>query len=411
MRRGRYILGAGLAGMLATVLGLAAMAAAPGTAAPGPDAAPALADQRARLDQARAASVAAARRSAALERQANDARNAADAARAREAAVAARVQGAEADIAAAQARIAIVDRLLNAQQVELAQRQGAIVRLIAALQSMARRPAVLSVVQPGSTDDLVHVRAVLGTVTPVIAARTADVRAAIARTRSLRLESANAVAALRAGREHYQAEQLALARIEGENRLRSRDLGRSALIESDRAIALGEQARDIVDLMDQMSDAAAVRDDLEKLSGPLPRPALPGSAPDPVDPPIGKSASQPYRLPLSGDVVRGFGEVSDAGVRSRGITLTAWPGAQAVAPAAGRVLFAGAFRDYGRIVIIDHGGGWTTLVTGLARVTVAVGARLNQGSPIGRAPDGDGGQITIELRRRGVPVDFVPLLG
>jgi len=411
MRRGRFILGGGLAGMLATALGLAAVAAAPGTSAPGTGAAPALADQRARLDQARAASVAAARRSAALERQANDARNAADAARAREAAVAARVQGAEADIAAAQARIAIVDRLLNAQQVELARRQGAIVKLIAALQSMARRPAVLSVVQPGSTDDLVHVRAVLGTVTPVIAARTADVRAAIARTRALRLESANAVAALRTGRSRYQAEQLALARIEGENRLRSRDLGRSALIESDRAIALGEQARDIVDLMDQLNNAAAVRGDLEKLPGPLPRPSLPGSAPDHADPPIGKSASQPYRLPLSGDVVRGFGEVSDAGVRSRGITLTAWPGAQAVAPAAGRVLFAGAFRDYGQIVIIDHGGGWTTLVTGLARVTVAVGARLNQGSPIGRAPDGDGGQITIELRRRGVPVDFVPLLG
>lgn len=406
MRRGRFILGTGLVATLAGALGLAAMAAAP-----GPDAAPALADQRARLNQARAASVAAARRSAALERQAADARNTADAARVREAAVAARVQGAEADIAAAQARIAIVDRLLNAQLVELARRQGAIVKLIAALQSMARRPAVLSVVQPGSTDDLVHVRAVLGTVTPVIAARTADVRAAIARTRALRLESADAVAALRAGREHYQAEQLALARIEGENRLRSRDLGRSALIESDRAIALGEQARDIVDLMDQLSDAAAVRGDLEKLSGPLPRPVLPGSAAEPVDPPIGRSARQPYRLPLSGDVVRGFGEVSDAGVRSRGITLVAWPGAQAVAPAAGRVVYAGAFRDYGKIVIIDHGGGWTTLVTGLSRVTVAVGARLNQGSPIGRAPDGDGGEITIELRRRDVPVDFVPLLG
>lgn len=405
MRRGRFILGAGLTvGLAMALAGALALAAAPA-------AVPALADQRARLDQARAASLAAARRSAALERAAAQARNAADAARAREAAVAARVQGAEADIAAAQARIAIVDRLLSAQQVELARRQGAIVKLIAALQSMARRPAVLSVVQPGSTDDLVHVRAVLGTVTPVIAARTADVRAAIARTRALRLESARAVAALRSGRERYQAEQLALARIEGENRLRSRDLGRSALIESDRAIALGEQARDIVDLMDQMSSAAAVRGDLEKLPGPLPRPAQPGAAPEPVAPPLGRGSSQPYRLPLWGDVVRGFGEVSDAGVRSRGITLAARPGAQAVAPAAGRVLYAGKFRGYGQIIIIDHGGGWTSLVTGLARVTAPVGAVLAQGSPIGQAPPGEGGQVTIELRRKGVPVDFVPLLG
>lgn len=370
-----------------------------------------IADQRARLNDAKAQSIAAARRSADLERQAAGARDAANAARAREAAVAARIQGAEADIAAAQARIAIVDRLLSAQQVELARRQGAIVRLIAALQSMARRPALLGVVQPGSTADIVHVRAVLGTVAPVIAARTADVRAAIERTRSLRAASAQAVADLRAGRERYESQQMELARIEAENRLRSRDLGRSALIESDRAIALGERARDIVDLMGQMGQAAAVRDELEKLPGPLPRPAQPGAAPEPTPQPLARGTAQPYRLPLAGDVVRGFGDISDAGVRSRGITLAVWPGAQAVAPAAGRVIFAGKFRDYGQIIIIDHGGGWTSLITGLARITAPVGAQLSQGSPIGQAPEGDGGQVTIELRRKGDPVDFVPLLG
>lgn len=391
--------------------GLGAVAALGVAMAALPAQTPSIVDQRDRLSQARAQSKAAAQRSADLEKQAAAARNAADAARAKEAAVAARIQGAEADIAAAQARIAIVDRMLADQQVVLARRQGAIVKLIAALQSMARRPALLSLAQPGSTDDLVHVRAVLGTVTPVIDARTADIRGAIERTRGLRLESGRAVAALRDSRKRYQSEQLALTRIEAENRLRSRDLGRSALIESDRAIALGERARDIVDLMDQMGKAAAVRDDLEKLPGPLPRPPQPGEAPEPAAAPLGSASAQPYRLPLSGEVVRGFGEVSEAGVRSRGITLTTWSGAQAVAPAAGRVVYAGHFRDYGEIIVIDHGGGWTTLITGLAKITAPVGTTLRQGSPIGRAAEGDNGQVTVELRRKGVPVDFVPLLG
>ncbi|MDV6321215.1 hypothetical protein, partial [Chromohalobacter sp. HP20-39] len=82
-------------------------------------------------------------------------------ARAQEAAAAERIKAAEADIAAARARIGIVDRQLAAQRTRVAERQGPILRLIAALQSMARRPAVLGLVQPGSTADMVHVRAVL----------------------------------------------------------------------------------------------------------------------------------------------------------------------------------------------------------------------------------------------------------
>ena len=74
----------------------------------------------------------------------------------------------------------------------------------------------------------------------------------------------------------------------------------------------------------------------------------------------------PYLLPVAGRTVSGFGAVEDVGT-SNGITLAPRPGAQVVAPAAGRVAFAGPYRGYGRIVIIEHDGGWTSLVTGLAR--------------------------------------------
>jgi len=115
-----------------------------------------------------------------------------------------------------------------------------------------------------------------------------------------------------------------------------------------------------------------------------------------------------YRLPVIGTVMTGLGELSTEGTRSRGVTIATAAGAQVVAPAAGRVAFAGPFRSYGRIVIIDHGGGWTSLVTDMISVSTQVGENVAQGAPIGRAGP-EHPRVTIELRREGRPMDVAAL--
>ncbi len=367
--------------------------------------------QQTRLIEAKAQSQAAANRSARLEAAAAREKDQAVQARAQEAAVAARIQQAEADIVAGQARVAIIGRLLGDQRARLAARQGPISRLIAALQSLARRPTLVSVVQPGSVNDIVHVRAVLSSALPVIRARTAGLRADLARTRQLQASAALATQGLADSRSRLEAQRLALTRLEAEHRLRSRALGRDALFESDRAIALGERARDIVDLMGQLGDQATIRENLASLPGPLPRPPRPGEAATPVPTSAWSSAAPPYRLPVTGKIVTGLGELSDAGVRSRGLTIEVAGEAQVVAPAGGRVSFAGPFRGYGIIVILDHGGGWTTLLWGLGNASVEVGETVAQGSPVGRSKSGDDARVTVELRRKGRAVDMTPLIG
>jgi septal ring factor EnvC (AmiA/AmiB activator) len=368
-------------------------------------------DQVRRLEAAKAQSAAAAARSAALEARAAHEKDEAAQARAQEAAVAARIQQAQADIAAGQARSAITARLLADQRARLAVQQGPIARLIAALQSLAARPALISLVQPGSVDDLVHVRAVLASAMPVVRVRTAALRTDLDRTRALQASAALAATALAESRTRLEAQRLALTRLEAEHRMKSQALGRDALFESDRAIALGEQARDIVDLMSKLGDADSTRAALATLPGPLPRPPRAGEVASALDAPAWPAASPPYRLPVAGKLVTGLGELSDAGVRSRGLTIAAAPGAAVIAPAAGRVAYAGPFRSYGTIVILDHGGGWTTLVTGLGATTVAVGAQVAQGAAVGNAGRRDDPQITVELRRRDRAVDMVPLMG
>lgn len=370
-----------------------------------------LAEEQSALRNARRQSEEARTRSERLERQASAARDEADQARRRAAAMAARIQQAEADIQAAQARISIIARLQRAQAARLAARQEPVVHLTAALQMMARRPIALALVQPGSVSDAIHMRAVLAQILPVIRERTAGLRAELDRSRALRASAEQAAASLARSQAELRRRQTDLRALEAQKRLAARDYRATAGLESDRALALGERARDIVDLMDRLEEAGDLRDRLARLSGPVLRPARPdrqAGAPAP-EATRGPSAAPPYRLPVVGQLVTGMGEALPSGVRSRGLTIATRPGALAVAPTAGRVVFAGPYRGYGQIVIIDHGGGWTTLITGLLRLNAAVGDNVRQGDPLGVAGPGRP-TVTVELRRNGRPVNIVPLV-
>jgi murein hydrolase activator len=367
-------------------------------------------EERRALDRAKAQSQAANARAEGLERRAAVERSAAEQARAASAAVAARIQSAEADITAAETRIRLIEQLRAEQRARLAAKQEPAVRLLAALQTMARRPPGLALVQPGSTRDLVHVRAVLSSMMPIVYARTQGLRAEIDAGRKLRADADLALQAVKAGTVRLAEQRERLVKLAATRRLASQRLTQGAISEQDRAIALGEKARDIVELMADVSAAAEVRTALAALPGPRLRPNRPGDArADDAAPSPTQSARFSYRLPVAGTVVTGLGEVSDTGVRARGLTIAARDGALVIAPASGRVAFAGPFRGFGKIVIIDHGEGWTTLITSLAALDTRVGDALLQGEPVGRA-GAERPTITVELRRGNSPVDITPLL-
>jgi len=368
-------------------------------------------EERRALTKARTDARAAIERAGRLETAAANASDEAAKARNRSAAVAARIQSAEADIDAAEAQIAIIDRLRVDQRAALAIKQGPTVRLVAALQTLSRRPPALALVQPGSIDDMVHVRAMLSAILPVVRNRTADLRADVARGRQLRAAADSALATLKNSQAALVSQRNQLARLAIERRRAADALTGDAMTEQDRAIALGEEARDIVELMGKIGSDADRRSRLASLPGPVMRPARP-SDPRALPPEAQalEAAQAPYRLPVIGQVITGLGEVSASGVRARGLTIATRPSAQVVAPTGGRIAFAGAYRGFGNIVIIDHGRGWTTLITSLAALDVKVGDPVDQGSPIGRAGPARP-TITVELRRGGQPVDIARLVG
>lgn len=366
------------------------------------------------IAEARADAAAAAARGTRLEKGARAATEAAEKTAREAAAVAARIQQSEASIAAAEGRIALVDRQRQTLLKRLAERREPLVRLTGALQKLARRPLGLSILQPGSLRETVYLRAMLDTTLPQVRQRTAALRGELERGRVLELQAREAVASLEDEQSTLDRRRRQLAALETRQRIEARARTGEASRETDRALVLAEEARDLGALVKRLGEAGSLRDELAALPGPVLRPAAPARATVAAQPPgsperLGAGPVE-LQLPVAGRTVAGFGTVTASGIRSQGVTLAPRPGAQAVAPAPGRVAFAGPYRGYGRIVIIDHGNGWTSLVTGLARTNVEVGDRLVGGSPMGVAGV-ERPEVTLELRRDGAPVNPLDFVG
>lgn len=363
---------------------------------------------RSALDVARRQQRSARARGERFEQAAARADASADRALQQSAALAARIQQAEAGITAAEAALALIARERRMLDRRLAAKREPLVRLTGALQAMARRPLALSALQRGSLTDLVHTRAVLASAIPRVQARTASLRADLDRARQLEQETATALAARRENSSVLANRRRELVALAGREKATLRQIAGAASREEQTVLRLASETRDLGDLVGRLEAAGSLRAQLAALPGPVIRPASPGAArPVPAAPDLLSAEASPppaYQMPVSGRVLAGFGDSAEDGGRSQGLVMVPRGGAQVVAPGAGRVAFAGSYRGYGLIVIIEHGGGWTSLVTGLAALDTEVGTSLTAGSPIGLAPVRDP-RIALELRSGGDTVN------
>lgn len=363
--------------------------------------APSLDAQQQALRDAKTKALAAERRSELLRQEASNAETTADRLVAQRAVLSAEIAAAEAQIEAANARIVIIGRRQQAQRAQLGQESEPMLRLNAALQQMTGRPTALMIAQPGKRDNYIHLRAVMATVQPEIVKRTSLLRQQIAVQNELRAQELVALKSLGDARSRLKSRRTALARLEGDARGKAGDLSADAAIEFERAIAQGERARDIVGRIDTQRLSSEKASELAALDGPTLRQ---NTGPRTI------ANGRAYILPARGNVVSGFNELNTTGYRERGIRMAVRAASPVVAPAGGKISFAGRYRSYGQIVIIEHGSGWNTVITNLDAVQVAKGQSVTQGAVLGTAGD-EAAEIGVELRKNGRVMDIAALLG
>ena len=170
-------------------------------------------------------------------------------------------------------------------------------------------------------------------------------------------------------------------------------------------------------------NTAALLERLRKLMAQLPKPAPPKSGTN-----KGKGSKHsaavvdndpripmgPMRLPLTGNVLAGYGGVMPDGHRSQGLLIAGTAGAEVHAVAAGRVAYADWLKGYGLLIILDHGNGWMTLYAFNDSLLKRVGDSVTSGEAISTVGS-SGGQgraaLYFELRRNGQPADPRSWLG
>jgi septal ring factor EnvC (AmiA/AmiB activator) len=113
-------------------------------------------------------------------------------------------------------------------------------------------------------------------------------------------------------------------------------------------------------------------------------------------------------FPAQGQIMRRYGEKDGLGVEAQGLMIATRKGAQVTTPADGKVEFAGPFRSYGQVLILNPGGGFRVLLAGMKNVTPAVGEFLRAGEPVGEMGDGPA-SVTLfgEVVQDGRPVLYI----
>jgi len=156
-------------------------------------------------------------------------------------------------------------------------------------------------------------------------------------------------------------------------------------------------------------EAKTLEELVEKVSLPIAKPSVAAALAKPPRTAGNKNDAAPDNMyaPVVGSIRTSFGGMDDLGASSKGITYNARSGARVSTPLAGKVRFAGPFRKYKHILIIEHAGGYHSLIAGLGQVDTIVGASLAAGEPVGRVADTQTEEhpVYYELRHNGAPVN------
>ena len=285
----------------------------------------------------------------------------------------------------------------------LKQQHNQFARVFMALSRLARNPPEAIIAQPLSPSDMVRSAILLRAALPGIERNAGRLRDELAGLLGARREMDRRRTELDSAVEKRRKQRTLLKSLLAEKTKFKRQTDTKSQQTTRRIRALAEKAKSLNDLLSRLQKASRKRT-AEK--------AARGKA-------KGKTAAGPISrlrgtmpFPAVGRLAGLYGQNISNGVTRKGITIETLSHAQVIATYDGQVVFAGVFRGYGQLLIIEHGEGYHTLLAGLARIDSIIGQKVVTGEPVGLMgrPAGTRPVLYLELRRNGQPINPLPWL-
>ncbi|ACE98725.1 Peptidase M23 [Rhodopseudomonas palustris TIE-1] len=340
--------------------------------------------------------------------------------------VAAKVRAVETRISDAEARLRPLDAREAEIRTSLDARRGEIGEVLAALQRAGRRAPPALLVRPEDALESLRTAILLGAVVPELRTRAERLATDLGELIAVRQRIAAERDQLAADRSHLTTDQTRLAALVEERQRQQSAVEKDIEAERGRALTLSRQVDSLQGLIAKMEQdlksAAKAAAAADQKGAPAAGKANLAALKDPgrLSPAIAfASAKGMLPLPVNGTKIREFGRPDGVGGVERGISLSTRAGAQITTPCDGWVVYAGPFRSYGQLLILNAGGGYHVLIAGMERISVNIGQFVLTGEPVATmgstsrvasilAANASQPVLYVEFRKDGTPIDPGP---
>ena len=339
---------------------------------------------------------------------------------------AAAVRDVEAKIDDAQSRLQSLDAREQVFQKSLDERRSAIIEILAALQRVGQRPPPALLVRPEDALKALRTAITLGAVVPDMRAEADAIAGDLAELSRVRKDIVSERATLSQNLDRLANEQLRLNMLIDARQKKQATTEQALDTERQHAVDLSHQVDNLKDLIAKLEASLtpatrAARDSARGIEADSTRPKLAALGdPGRLAPAIAFANARGHlRLPVNGVPIRAFGASDGVGGTQKGLSIATHAGAQITAPCDGWVVYAGPFRSYGQLLILNAGGGYHVLLAGMERISVDLGQFVLTGEPV--AVMGGQAQLSaavaigskkpalyVEFRKDGTPIDPSP---
>jgi murein hydrolase activator len=333
-----------------------------------------------------------------------------------------RIRDVEAKVTVTEARLKPLDENERSIRKSLDGRRAVIGEVLAALQRIGHRPPPALIATPEDALQSVRTAMLLGAVLPEMRHEVEALANDLTELLSVRKQIVAEGDRLKAEVASLNTERTRMTALVTERQKQQAEREKALDAERARASALAHQVDNLKDLiakLEQGLDPAtrAAREAARSDS----RPAM-SALRDPgrLAPAVAfASLRGQVPIPVNGVKLKEYGAPDGNGGLEKGVSIATRAGAQVTAPADGWVVYAGPFRSYGQLLILNAGNGYHILLAGMERISVDLGQFVLTGEPV--AVMGNGSHIAailatgssqpvlyIEFRKDGIPVDPGP---